>query len=88
MLDLANLKSNVDKLDVLKLKNVPSGLSNFKSNVDRLDGDILVPVPVDLSKLIDAVFYYQLDAENYNFLLFDRNEYLHMESSNLVSIFM
>ena len=75
------------------MKNVPSGLSNLKSKVDRLDADILVPVPVDLSKLIDAVFYYQRDAENYtdqtlNFLLFDRNEYLHMESSNLVSISM
>ena len=75
------------------MKNVPSGLSNLKSKVDRLDADIIVPVPVDLRKLIDAVFYYQRDAENYtdqtlNFLLFDRNEYLHMESSNLVSISM
>ena len=29
--DLANLKSGVDKLDIDKLKNVPSGLSNSKS---------------------------------------------------------
>ena len=75
------------------MRNVPSSLSNFKSKVDKLDANKLVPVSVDLNKLIDAVFYYQLGVENYtdqtlNFLLFDRNEYLHMESSNLVSKFM
>ena len=53
--DLANLKSNVDKLDIDKLKNVPTNLSNLKSKVDKLDVDKLVPVPVDLSKLSDAV---------------------------------
>ena len=29
--DLANLKSNVDNLDIDKLKNVPTNLSNLKS---------------------------------------------------------
>ena len=29
--DLANLKSNVDKLGIDKLKNVPTNLSNLKS---------------------------------------------------------
>ena len=53
--DLASLKSNVDKLDIDKLKNVPSNLSNLKSKVDKLDVDKLVPVPVDLSKLSDLV---------------------------------
>ena len=33
--DLANLKSNIDKLDINKLKNVPTYLSNLKSKVDR-----------------------------------------------------
>ena len=28
--DLANLKSNVDKLDIFKFKNVPSGLNSLK----------------------------------------------------------
>ena len=28
--DIARLKSNIDKLDIDKLKNVPSGLSNEK----------------------------------------------------------
>ena len=48
--DLANLKSNLDKL-----KNVPTNLNNLKSKVDKLDVDKLVPVPVDLSKLSDVV---------------------------------
>ena len=54
-IDLASLKSNVDKLDIDKLKNEPSNLSNLKSKVDKLDVDKLVPVPVNLSKLSDEV---------------------------------
>ena len=53
--DLANLKSEVDKLDIDKLKNVPSILSNLKSKVDKLDVDKLVPVPVGLTKLSDVI---------------------------------
>ena len=53
--DLANLKSHVDKLDIDKLKNVPTDLSNLKNKVDELDTNKLVPVPVDLSKLSHAV---------------------------------
>ena len=33
--DLANLKSDVDKLDIDQLKNEPSNSSNLKSNVVR-----------------------------------------------------
>ena len=53
--DLANSKSDVDKLDIDKLKNIPTNLSNLKNKVDKLDVDKLVPVPVDLSKLSDLV---------------------------------
>ena len=53
--DLASLKSNVDKLDSYKLKNVPTSLSNLKSNVDKLGIDKLAPVSVDLSKLSNVV---------------------------------
>ena len=53
--DLAKLKSNADKLDTDKLKNLPSNLSNLKIKVDKLYLDKLVLVPVDLSKLSDAV---------------------------------
>ena len=53
--DLASLKSNVDELDIDKLKNVPSGLSSLKSKVDKLCVDKLVPAPVNLSKLSDVI---------------------------------
>ena len=33
--DLANLKSDVDKLDSDKLKNVPTNLNSLKSKVDK-----------------------------------------------------
>ena len=64
--DLANLKSNVDKLDIDKLKNVPTNLSNLKSKVDKLDVDKLIPVPVDLSKLSDGVKNYVIKIDLYN----------------------
>ena len=35
--DLVSLKSNVDQLDIDKLKNVPTNLSNLKSKADKLD---------------------------------------------------
>ena len=35
--DLASLKSEVDKLDIDKLKIVPTSLSNLKSEADKLD---------------------------------------------------
>ena len=41
---LPNLKSDVDILDIDKLKNITSNLSNLKSTVDKLDVDKLVPV--------------------------------------------
>ena len=52
--DLTSLKSDADKLDIDKLRNVPTNASNLKSKVDKSDVDKLVPVPVDLSKLRDA----------------------------------
>ena len=56
--DLANLKSDLDNLDIDKLRNIPTNLSNFKSKVDKLDVDELVSVPVDLSKLSNIVRKY------------------------------
>ena len=53
--DLTNLKSDANKLDIDKLENVPTNLNNLKSKVDKLDVDKLVPVPVDLSKRSDGV---------------------------------
>ena len=53
--DLANLKSSVDNLDIHEFENIQTNLSNLKSKVDKLDADKLVLVPVDLSKLSDVV---------------------------------
>ena len=53
--DLANLKSDIDTLDIDKLKNVSTKVSNLKSRADKLDADKLVTVLVDLSKLNNVV---------------------------------
>ena len=45
----------MDKLDIDKLKNVPSGLSNLKSKVDKLDIGKIETTPVDISKLCNVV---------------------------------
>ena len=67
--NLASLKSNVDKLNIDKLKNLPTNLSNLKSKVDKLDDDKLVHVPVDLSKLSDAVKNYVVKKDVYNAMI-------------------
>ena len=53
--DLVNSKSNVDKLHIDKLKNVPTNLSNLKSKVDKLDIGKLDTISTDLSKLNNVV---------------------------------
>ena len=53
--DLANLKSDVDKLDIDKFKNVTSNLSNLKGKVDKSDVGELETTSVDLSKLSDVI---------------------------------
>ena len=53
--DLVNLKSDVYKLDIDKLKNAPTNLSNLRSKVGKFDVDKLVPVPAHLNKLSDVV---------------------------------
>ena len=54
-IDLANLKTTVDKLDIDKLKHFPANSSNLESKVDKLDVDKLVRAPVDLSKLTNVL---------------------------------
>ena len=54
--DSGNLKSDVDKLDIDQLKNIPTNLSNLKSKIDKLEiVDNLLSVSVDLSKLSNVV---------------------------------
>ena len=63
---MANLKSDVDKLDIDKLKNVAANINNLKSKVDKLDVDKLVPAPADLSKLSDVVKNNVIKKTEYN----------------------
>ena len=53
--NLANLKTEVDNLDINKLKSLPNNLIILKTKGDKLDIDKLAPVPTDFSKLSDVV---------------------------------
>ena len=65
-IDLANLKSNIDKLDIDKLKNVTTNLRKLKSKEEKLYVGKLLPVPVDLSKLSDVVKNDAIKKDTYN----------------------
>ena len=67
--DLACLKSDVDKLDIHKLKNAPSGLSSLKSKADELYIGKLETIPVDLSKLSNVVKNDVVKKTEYNELV-------------------
>ena len=49
--DSASSKSNVDKLDIDKSKNVRTNFSTLETKIDKLNVGKVVPVPVDLSKV-------------------------------------
>ena len=53
--NLANLKTEIDKLDIDKLKSLPNNLSNLETKIDELDIGKLTTTPVDLSKLSNVV---------------------------------
>ena len=62
----SSLKTDVDKLDINKLKSLPNNLSNLKTKVDKLDIDKLITVPVDLSKLSNVVKNEVVKKTEYN----------------------
>ena len=62
--DLANLKFDVDKLDIYRLNNVPSNLSNLESKVNKLDIGKLETTSVDLSKFSNVVKMMSLKGLN------------------------
>ena len=82
--DLSNLKSNVDKLDINRMQNVPVNLNNLKSNVDKLDVDELLPIPVDLSKLSDVVKNDVIKKDVYNAMI-KNIEYKIRDTTNLAT---
>ena len=82
--DLASLKSNADKLDIGKLKNVPTNLSNLEIKVDKLDVDKLVPFPVDLNKLSVVVKNDVVKEDVYNVEI-KNIEYIILSITNLAT---
>ena len=52
---MGNLKPDSAKLDIDKLKHVPSGLISLKSTGDKLDIGKLKTTAVDLSNLTNVV---------------------------------
>ena len=64
--NVANLKTDVDKLDIDKLRSLRNNLSNLKTKVDKLDVDKLAPVPADLSKLNNVVNNEVVKKTEYN----------------------
>ena len=83
--DLPNLKSDVDKLGIDKLKNVPANLNNLKSKVNKLDTGILETTPVDLSKLSNVVKCDVVKKTEYNELVKKVSNISTTETNNLVS---
>ena len=67
--DLANLKSDVDKLDIDKLKSVPTCLNSLKGNVDKLDVGNLETTQLDLNKLSNVVKSDVIKKIEYNALV-------------------
>ena len=82
--DLSNLESDVDKLDINKLKIVRSGLSNLKSKVDKVDIRKLKTTPIDLGKLSDVVKNGVVKKSEYNELVKKVNNVNTTNTSNLV----
>ena len=53
--DFIALKAEFDKLDIIKLVNVPTSLNNSKTKVVDLDFAKLKTLPADLKKISDVV---------------------------------
>ena len=64
--NLSSLKTEVDQLDIDKLKILPNNLSNLKNKIDKLDIHTLKPVSVDLSKLSNVVKNEVVKKTQYN----------------------
>ena len=82
--DLANLNSDVNKLDSDKLKNLPTNLNNLKSKVDRLGTGKLENTLVDFSKLSNGVKNDVVKKTEYNELVNNINNISTTDTKNLV----
>ena len=67
--NLASLKSDVDKSDIDKLENMLSSLNSLKTKVDKLHIDRLKPFLVDLITLSNVVEEEVIKKTVFEFLL-------------------
>ena len=81
--DLASLKCDVDKLDIDKLKNVPSNLSKLKSREGKLDLGKCEPTAIHLSKLGNVIKHDVIKNE-YDELVEKVNAIQTTDTNNLV----
>ena len=82
--DLANWKSYVDKLDIDKLKNVPSNLSNLKNETDKLNFGKLETTLVHLYQLSNTVKNGFVKKTDYDELVKKVNTIQTTDTSDLV----
>ena len=81
--DLVNLKSDADKLDIDKLKNIPNNLSNLQSEVDKLDIGKLETASVDLeNEVIKKIEYNELLKRVNNISTIDNNDLVKKTAEN------
>ena len=90
--DFITVKTEVDKLDIAKLVNVPPSLNNLKTKVDDLDVGKLKTVLVDLKKLSDVVASEVVKNKKFNTLktklnslekkIPDANTFIHINQYN------
>ena len=82
------MKSDVDKLDINKLKNVLSNLSNLKIKQDKLDIGKLETNPVHLSKLSSVVINYVVKKTEFNELVKNFNNIDTADTNDLVKTWL
>ena len=81
--DLVNLKSDADKLDIDKLKNIPNNLSNLQSEVDKLDIGKLETASVDLeNEVVKKIEYNELLKRVNNISTIDNNDLVKKTAEN------
>ena len=82
--NLVNLKSDLDKLDIGKLKIVPSRLNSLESKADKWDIGKLETTPFDLSKLSNIVKNDVVKKTKYNEIVEKFDTIQATDTSNLV----
>ena len=82
------MKSDVDKLDINKFKNVLSNLSNLKIKQDKLDIGKLETNPVHLSKLSSVVINYVVNKTEFNELVKNFNNIDTADTNDLVKTWL